>query len=200
MKLPLLIERVVADSEARRIEEASTFHLRLEKVSCVTGCSSCCYRPISVTILEGLAMYRHLVSNGKWSSSLRERLLKTGREQLGTSPEMWLLSMTPCPLLSEGTLCEAYETRPFTCRIHVSTGDPYYCHPHHLGENTAIVPKEDHIGRYLSHQSKLLRSLGLHSVTMPLGVALPLAERICNGSLQVVNVDHELVQEYAKHG
>lgn len=206
-RLPVLVEHSVGLVEALRVDAARRFNAALQdetervklRVTCTVGCASCCYHPVSISILEAVPIYRHLVRQGRWDAALRGRLEESGRKQLGMAFEVWLFSLIPCPLLHENK-CLAYEERPFVCRTSISVGDPYYCHPHQLGENTRMVPRDGALDEYHKAQAAVLRRHKIHVATIPIGLALILAERLCKGDLDLKQVDHEVLKEFESHG
>lgn len=207
-RLPVLVEHSVGQVESRRQELSQEFEtaIRLEAkqagvtVTCTPGCASCCYHPISISLLEAIPIYRHLLKNGKWTLELRDRLKDTGDRQLSTAYEVWLLSLIPCPLLSEDKLCTAYESRPLVCRTMLSVGDPYYCHPHRLGDQTEIIPQEGTVTQFSQEESRALRKHKIQVAKMPLGLALLYAEKVCTGDMTLSAVDADLMKEFAANG
>lgn len=103
-------------------------------LACRRGCSNCCYQPLTVSLLDGILVYQWLADNHLWTSTLKRRFEETADRTNGLALEVWLLSMTPCPLLDEETkVCRAYKGRPFPCRV-AFAHDSYYCHPHRFAE------------------------------------------------------------------
>lgn len=206
-RLPVLVEHSVGQVETLRVDAARRFNAALQdeaervklRVTCTPGCASCCYHPVSISVLEAVPIYRYLVRQGRWDATLRKRLEESGRKQLGMAFEVWLFSLLPCPLLHENK-CTAYEERPFVCRTSVSVGDPYYCHPHQLGENTRMIPRDGALAEYHAAQAAILRRHKQQVTTMPIGLAVVLAERLCTGSLELKHVDHEVLKEFENHG
>jgi len=201
-RLPLLVERSVGQVDTLRQDLSDRFELAVKtnaNVSCRAGCSHCCYHPISISILEAIAVYRWLVKNHRWTTGLKKRVQEAADRQIGVSYEVWLLSLIPCPLLNDEKLCSAYEARPLVCRTYFSLGDPHYCHPHRLGENTKMVPREELVKAYHNEQTKVLRRHRLQLTTLPIGSALLLAEQICEGETELSNVDKLIFKEYLDH-
>jgi Fe-S-cluster containining protein len=197
-QLPLFVERSIQQLQAIRDEAAEEFERKIvgEKVlSCTAGCASCCYHPVLITILEAFPLYEALVSHGHWVPSFREKLKKSSSMTSGLSFQVWLLSKIPCPLLKDNR-CMAYESRPLTCRITFATGDAFYCDPQRLGPETTILPRVDELREFHNKEAALLRKHGLYHLTMPIGRALLLVERVCNGSIMLENVDRKYVAEY----
>ena len=145
--------------------------------------------------MEAIPIYGSLVEKGKWVPSFKEKLKKVSEMTSGLAFHIWLLSKIACPLL-EGHRCMAYDTRPFVCRTTVATGDPYYCDSQRLGQETSIVPRQANVAQFHTKEKALLRKHGLLHLLMPVGRALLLAERICNGSLTLENVDRTYTSDY----
>lgn len=101
--------------------------------SCVTGCSTCCTRSVTLTTGEGRLIMEYLMEQGRElpllpfnARPLRPGLTSNGLAELylsGLEPEeeaglVW--NFEPCPFLGDG-LCSIYEVRPFACRSFGST-------------------------------------------------------------------------------
>jgi Fe-S-cluster containining protein len=171
-----------------------------ETITCTPGCASCCYHPVLVSILEAIGIYRWLFKQGVWTSRLRKKLAEAQEAQSGVTFQVWLLSLTPCPLLDEKNLCVAYDARPFVCRTYFATSDPYNCHPHRLGPGTRLVPREEAVDDYHAKQAVLLKEHGVRFPAMPISQALLLAEQVEMGKLQLDEIDSVLVQDYLEKG
>lgn len=206
--LPLLVEKSVGELQALRTNTATRFELDTrtalskegKRVTCTSGCSSCCYHPIMISILEGILIYRWLKNDNQWTLTLRQRLKQTADKQYGTTYEVWLLALIPCPLLDKDKKCSAYKARPLVCRTYYSIGDPHYCHPHRLGPETKLVSRADVVDTFHQEQERLLRQHGLQLLTMPIGAAVLLGERLCTGEIQVHEINRHLYQEYTEKG
>jgi len=207
-KLPVLVEQSIGRVEVLRVEASSRLEMVLRaevgraglNITCTAGCASCCYHPISISILEAIPIYRMLVRHGKWTTGLRKKLNEASERQIGASYEIWLLSLIPCPLLTIDNRCSVYDERPLICRTYVSVGDSHYCHPHRLGPETKLLPRADVVDKFHADQTTLLQKNRLQLSIVPIGTALLLAERVCSGDIELSAVDGEIVKEYAKHG
>jgi len=203
-RLPVLVEHSVGQIETLRVSKATHFDSVIREevknarlgITCSAGCASCCYHPIAISILEAVPIYRSLVRHGKWNAALKKRLKDTGTQQLGMAYQVWLLALIPCPLLTEDKRCSAYEERPFVCRTLYSVGDPYFCHPHRLGSNTQLVPRDGTLAEFHDEQAKILHHHHLRITTIPIGMALLLAEQLCQGTLELNDVDGEVMKEF----
>lgn len=190
-RLPVLIERAVADAKALQAQTGLEFEQKVRNqgpVSCKTGCANCCHHPFLITLVEGILLYRWLSAHGRWSPSLRKRVERTRDKTLGLSFEVWLLGNIPCPLLEERK-CVAYEARPLHCRATFSTGDPVMCHPHELGMQTGLVPNTEEIVTYNSKLRSLLRRVGVIAPLMPLAESVLLGEAIELGNIEMEDAD-----------
>jgi len=203
-RLPVLIEDSIGSVQALRTEIASKFEMevrtQLKRTTCTKGCASCCYHPVTISIFEGVLLYRWLVDRHLWTTKLREKLKDTADRQYGTSYEVWLMALIPCPLLTDQKECSVYEARPFSCRTYYSAGDPHYCHPHRLGPLTRIVDRTLVANTFHAEQEKILRRHQLQFLTMPVGTALLLAEQLCNEDIDLGAIDRFLYQEYVDKG
>jgi Fe-S-cluster containining protein len=205
-RLPVLVEHGLGEIDAARISIAAQFEQKVAsdadkaktRITCKPGCSSCCYHPVSISILEGLLLYQNLVKNGKYTPALKEGLQAATERQLGVSYEVWLLSMTPCPLLDGQQKCSAYSARPLICRTYLATSDPFYCHPHRLGPDTKIANRDEPTKKFHAFETKTLKGFRLEHLLMPIGTSVLLAERICKGEVEISAADKELIVEYVK--
>jgi Fe-S-cluster containining protein len=207
--LSLYVERAVASTVVSRTDLASAFErkvrvpemARKRPTSCRPGCASCCYHPVLVTILEAIPIYRWLHAEGLWTSRLREDLARATDRQVGAAYETWLLSLDPCTLLDRKTnLCRAYEARPFACRTTYATSDPSFCHPHRLSSETRFLDRSEVTQAFHGGVEASLRTLGSRFDGLPLAFALLLAERLCEGTLAVEDVDAAIASVYAERG
>jgi hypothetical protein len=82
----------------------------------------------------------------------------------------------------------------------LSVGDPYYCHPHNIGEKTEVIPREGVVDDLRKVETKVSRGHKLQIGSIPLSLALLLSERVCNGDLDIEAVDAEVMKGYAEHG
>lgn len=207
-RLPILVEESIGQVQTLRTELATKFEMTIrqatgevkKRITCTVGCAWCCHHPISISLFEGILIYRWLSKNNKWTLKLREKLKKVSDQQYGTAFEVWLLALIPCPLLDENNRCSAYKARPLICRTYYSMGDPFYCHPHRLGAETEIVPREMAVDFYHQEQEKLLRKHKLQFITMPIGAAILLGAKLCEGEVDLDEIDKTLFQEYIERG
>jgi Fe-S-cluster containining protein len=189
-RLPLLVERSIAEARTARTELAESHKVRLQghladgdaNVTCRKGCHHCCYHPVLATLFEGVSLYLWLHENNFWTKSLKDRLKKVSEQTHNLSFEVWSLSLLPCPLL-EGGLCKAYEARPFACRVTYSIGDPQNCHPHTLGPG--MLPKRELFERLTVQESEILHRHHLGHFRIPLAAALLYGELIARGELDL---------------
>lgn len=202
-RLPILVEESIGSVQALRTDMAVKFEMVVRDeasrsgtpITCTAGCSSCCHHPIMISLFEGVLIYRWLVRHNKWTLKLQQRLKEVSDRQYGTSYEVWLMALIPCPLLQDNR-CSAYEARPFICRSYYATSDPHYCHPHRLGPNTKILPRQSVVGGYHDEQTKILREHKLQFILMPVGTAILLGEKLCKEEIEIDEVDRLLMQEY----
>lgn len=202
-RLPILVEESVGQVEVLRNGLAEKFERTVQaakRVTCSPGCASCCYHPVSISILEGIPIYRWLARHGKWTLRLKEKLRESADMQFGTTFEVWLMALIPCPLLNEENRCSVYEARPLICRAYYAVSDPYYCHPHRLGDDTKIVPRDEVVDAFHAEQEKVLRRNKLQLLTMPIGHALLLAERVCTGDIDLDTIDAMMLKKYVENG
>lgn len=191
-KLPLISERALANTKAHQVQASLDFDRKLPAsgVTCTKGCSNCCHMPLSVTVLEGLLLYRWLSEQGRWTSALRKRISEVRDKTLGLSTHVWLLSNIPCPLL-EDNRCLGYESRPFKCRVTYSVGPSSSCHPHARLSPQATsneVPNEVALKDFDEKVRFLLKPLGTASTRMPISEALLLGEKLASGTLELEDV------------
>lgn len=195
-------DRALGEARSAREEVVSAFQRELvanltlhhRAITCSRGCTHCCYHPVAVSLLEGLLAYRGMDSARIWTPTMRERMVKAADQTVGLSFEIWLLSMTPCPMLDGGG-CMIYDMRPATCRMCCSIGDPTDCHPHNLVSARGIVPRAEAVHGYHRKEEAILRRFGLPHATMPLPLAVLVAERVCSG-VPVEDSMTEVLKEY----
>lgn len=202
-KLPAKVERAVADVRARKLGLADEFERALRgavsevktAIMCQAGCSHCCLYPIYVSVLEAIPTYRHLRNAGQWTPALRKKLKAHADMTLALAPEVWLLSLIACPLLDGGS-CTVYLTRPLTCRVTYSTGDPLRCHPHKMDATPSIIPKARTLETLALEESKIFKALDAFLVSLPLSKALLTAEALCAGDLEFETLNAWIYKEY----
>ena len=166
-------------------------------ITCSSGCAWCCYHPVTISIFEGITLYRWLVSHGKWTSKLRENLKKAADTQFGITPEVWLKALIPCVLLGPDNKCTAYAGRPLICQAYYAVSDPHYCHPHRLSKSlTTLVPRDQVVDTFHTKQAVLHHKHKLQVVTLPLGASLLMAEKICTEEVDLEALDGVILKEY----
>jgi Fe-S-cluster containining protein len=194
--LPLFVERSLQQVQVDRDELSSEFEskiLGVRSVSCHKGCAGCCYHPLLISVLEGVSLYRELVARGQWTPSLKTKLEESAETTSELSVQVWLLAKIPCPLLGPKNMCRAYEARPFACRVTLATGDPYYCDPQQFGPRTSIIPRKEISSEFHAREKALLHKHGLMHLTLPVGRAILLAEKVCTGEIMLENIDRTYI-------
>jgi Fe-S-cluster containining protein len=202
-KLPLIVDRVVSDIHAIRLEASAQFEQKVRSavheagiaLTCRKGCSNCCHHPFLISIVEGLLVYRWLAKGGKWTPSLRKRLEETRDRTMGLTYEVWMLGNIPCPLLSEENLCSAYEARPLNCRMTYAVTEASLCHPHRIGADTRVVPRSEAVEDFNTNERQTLRRQGFRSLYVPISEAILLGSRIANGQITLEEVEHEFAKD-----
>lgn len=202
--LPLL-ERSLGEIRAARTVASNTFLAAARRhpppVTCHKGCAACCYHPMLISLLEGILLYRYLLKEGRWTTALKEKLRESSDQQYGSTYQVWLLSLTPCPLLDTGTSqCSAYSARPMACRMYLAKSDPYYCHPHRLGPKTEILDRGETLSQFHKVEQDALLKHHVQFVGVPIGMALLLAERVEKGEIPIENIDQEVIETYLAKG
>lgn len=136
-RLPIVVEQGLATTRLARERLGNAFVLRvgLDRLTCRRGCTHCCHYPLTISLSEGLLLYRALKERDQWHAQLKRDLERHSGLTFGTAPEAWLLAEIPCPLLVEQR-CSAYEQRPFRCRTTVSTRDPDLCRTVYFAAHT----------------------------------------------------------------
>lgn len=203
-RLPVLVEESISSIRALRTDLSVKFeaHIRNTErhITCSSGCVSCCYHPVTISIAEGILLYRWLKAHNQWTTALRAKLQEVADRQYGTSYEVWLMALIPCPLLSEQKKCSAYAARPLICRSYYAVSDPHYCHPHRLGPNTRIVDRAPVIDPFHLEQERILRRHHIQFLTMPIGAAVLMGSRVCNEEIDLGEIDRLLLEEYVQKG
>lgn len=184
LQLPPNIERALQQLRAHQADVTSDFTrgvLAEGFITCHKGCNHCCYYPLYITLLEGMAIYRWMAENRRWSHALRERFKAAEEQTWQLSIEVWLLSAVACPLLGEDKLCQGYTCRPVVCRTVYSRGDADLCHPHRFLQ-APLLSRKDVMEKWVQIEQKLLR---LPLILLPLSTAVLLGERICKGEVDL---------------
>jgi len=181
VSLPLL-ER----EEARLVASRSLLGKPSPGVSCRRGCSSCCYRPVYATVLEGAAVYRSLKRRGM--GDLVPPLKAHGENLRSQDPLVWFLSRQSCPLLTSTRECSVYDGRPMACRAHEVTSDPYLCDPHQLSKGLSVVDREADLQGFAKQARSGELRLGWRLPTLPLGLAVWLAGEVIEGRVPTEEV------------
>lgn len=190
-RLPLLLQRSVAEAKTARHELAESYDSQLRgrlagegaSITCSKGCAHCCYHPVYITLLEGVSLYQNLQANGLWTTRLRGALEEHADKVRGLSPEVWAMSLVPCPLLDNDKLCRAYEDRPFSCRVTYSLANPENCHPHKLGPG--MLPKKELLETLSVAEAQILFRHHLKHFRIPLSMAVLYGERIATGEVEL---------------
>lgn len=202
-RLPVLIEKSVAELQAHRIGLAKDFELQVlagdEGTTCQKGCHSCCYHPVVISLFEGIAVYQQLAESHVWTAALRKRFEQVAQKTWNLSAEVWLLSMIGCPLLSDRGECSAYEARPLACKITYAVGDPYYCHPHRIGANTKLIPKKEVLQTLDRVERSTLKKYDLEYIKLDFASAVLYGERIYKAT-DLEDICIEIRKNYADRG
>lgn len=96
-------------------------------IACGPGCRTCCVMNVTLSLLEGLAIARHvrqMVPAG--SQRIIQRLDLLWRTVRGLDDDERLLLRKDCAFLDECGRCGIYPVRPLVCRGVTST-DPQLC-------------------------------------------------------------------------
>jgi hypothetical protein len=78
----------------------------------------------------------------------------------------------------------------------LATGDPHFCHPQRLGRATTIIAHREESEEFRRREAVILRKHGLTHLTLPIGKAVLLAERICTGAIGLEETDRVFVREF----
>ncbi len=145
-----------------------------QRFSCFKGCAHCCHYPVSVTLLEGVTLFKSIPSN-IWAA-IRDKVKVAAKVAEETSWEVAALAYTPCVLLSPENTCIAYAHRPLQCRLTMTAKDPWSCHPHRLTEDHFLQIAPD---VYASQLNRANRLAGFPTGSAPLPSVLLQAEALC---------------------
>lgn len=205
IKLPVVVEHSVRSAEAARARLVTDFNKEIlsetannkTSVTCYRGCSSCCYHPVVITVLEGVSMYRWLSSSNRWTQALRQDLEAHHRKVVGLDFAVWMLSLIPCPFL-QGSVCSVHEGRPFQCRTTYSIGDPHYCHPHRFNEATEMVQRSKLMRAQDAIEGPLMHKHQQTLVRIPMSSALLIGEKVCKGELDLEDTNFHIGLQWAE--
>lgn len=192
------MEQGLASCRLAKSRLAVSFAMKvgLENITCHKGCNHCCHYPVTISIWEGISLYRVLQQDGLWRSQLKTSLERHAHLTFGAAPEIWLMAAIPCPLLVDG-LCSVYYSRPFRCRVTSSTKDPDMCRSVYFGpetfENTQRETAEfSEAERRASKASRdHVRGLDEH---VPLSVAILLGCQIVEEEIQLEEIPLTLLK------
>lgn len=203
--LPVLVESSLNKVNMLRVRLMTDFDRKVRfdpkvtkgAITCMPGCAWCCHHPVAISIFEGISIYRWLVSQGKWSLNLKEKLKESAEQQFELTYEVWLKALIPCPLLGPDNKCTVYPVRPLICRVYYATSDPHYCHPHRISDGkTKLLPRDKVLAEFNQEQESILRKHKLQLITMPIGAALLMAERVCTEQIDLDTLDGTILKEY----
>lgn len=112
-------------------------------IDCGPGCSTCCVVNVSTLLPEGIAIARHIRSQGAVvEKAAVDRLEALWREVRGIDDDDRLYMRRPCAFIDESGSCSIYPLRPLLCRSVTST-DAQTCRDalagKTFGEETAIM-------------------------------------------------------------
>lgn len=205
--LPILVENSISQIGVLKTSLMAEFNQKVRMdsrvsggtITCTPGCAWCCYHPVSISVFEGILLYRWLNTHGKWTSKLKENLKRAADTQFGLTSEVWLKSLIPCVLLGSDNKCTAYSARPLICQAYYAVSDPHYCHPHRLSRSlTTLVPRDQVVGKFHSEQETIHRKHKLQIITLPIGASLLIAEKLCTEEIDIDALDGFIIKEYGE--
>lgn len=188
-RLPLAIEKGLAAARLAksRLTDGFVQDVGVENVTCHKRCTHCCHYPVTISLWEGISLYRALQREGLWRATLKASLERHAGLTFGTAPEIWLMSEIPCPLLADG-LCIIYSNRPFRCRATLSTQDPDLCRPAYFGpatfaDSSQVTSEFEAVEQRSARASRDdARGLDAH---VPLSVAVLVAHQLIEGIIEL---------------
>lgn len=199
-RLPIYVERALGELEGTRNFTSVEFERGLREegpVSCHEGCAHCCHYPIMITVAEGILLYRHLASKGKWTPALRKKLAEHADHTSFADQAIWLLANIPCPLLDEKQKCSAYAARPLSCRLTWSSKDPEGCRPHEFNAGN-MASRTNVMQVSAAYEDGLLRRARVSSIRMPISKAVQIAERVLSGELSPDRIELAVYEDFSK--
>ena len=188
-RLPLTVEQGLASTRLAktRLTEVIALRVGIENITCHKGCSHCCHYPVTISLWEGISLYRALRREGLWHPQLKSSLERHAGLTFGTAPEIWLMAGIPCPML-DGGRCSVYASRPFRCRATVSTRDPDRCRPVYFQPGTFedVTPETTEFDSLEHRVSRASRdhARGLHE-RVPLSVAILMGYQLVEELIQL---------------
>ena len=203
--LPILVESSLNKVNMLRVRLITDFDRKVRfdpkvtkgAITCQPGCAWCCHHPVAISIFEGISIYRWLTDHGKWSLKLKEQLQQSAEQQFELTYEVLLKALIPCPLLGADNKCTVYSARPLICRVYYATSDPHYCHPHRISPtHTKLLPRDKVLDEFSREQEALLRKHKLQLITMPIGAALLMAEKVSTEQIDLDTLDATILKEY----
>lgn len=167
----MAVMKAASDSEKRRLKVVGG-------TSCKPGCHSCCHRHVEITVAEAAIMVVHLRATGEWGRA-RKAAKDLADLSRSCSPDSWFKMKIRCPALSDAGMCSVYSVRPPACSVHFVSSPPSGCDPW-SSEQTGFDPV-DMLDVYVKSQLAIREELpkgGIMSMTLPLPIALLIADRV----------------------
>lgn len=148
-----------------------------KRFSCKPKCSSCCVRPVRITLAEAAAIVDSLKSKNLWE---KVKKIAIEYEEFDEIDQLtWLRMKISCPVLdTDSNLCMAYENRPLTCSIHYVDSDPKGCDPWNAGPARYSAINMDEL--YVKYANQLITQNGnsVWIVELALYKALLISEQL----------------------
>ncbi len=134
--------------------------------ACKKGCTSCCTQNVTITALEGEAVLRYTIAQGrqKWLMDKLQGELSPQRpgQTINSFARSCIAgentenadqtSFSPCPFLDDDCCCSIYPARPFNCRCFLSLHKcgperPALVSEEYLAASTAVNQLIEHLGQ-----------------------------------------------------
>lgn len=127
--------------------------------TCKPTCNECCNQLIQITFLEGMLIDNYINNNFDYkkirnlnTKNREQNVRKDSLQNFENIKELrkfykdnsnivneYFKEENPCIFLSDKGLCEVYEVRPWSCRIHVSFSDIDKCKAKTKGEPKSLM-------------------------------------------------------------
>lgn len=165
--------------EASQKSKKRVLEVYPDKVSCKSGCTSCCSRMLTISIAEALILYDYLVETKKWPEvkSRAEAQFVLAQE---VNPLSWFKMNIKCPILDlASSQCLAYPVRPPKCSSHLVTSPPEGCDPWSLKQvRYEKIETDDILEEFKKELENGVPAHGILLMTVPIPVAVLVAEKI----------------------
>jgi len=185
-RTPISIRQGMRRSQVKRVAKRfRSLHKELDKatktaegkfdISCSEGCSACCKRAVTLSVLETFAFLEPLLFDPvkrPWFLSRYPKIEQQAKDCIAEriNLQTWFDQEIPCVFLKEDR-CSIYENRPAACRTHLVISPSEMCAPPRVG----LISKVNIVNwleASMYECSRAARETGITEQIVPLPVAV----------------------------